>query len=158
MPNIKPTARKMSFMAPVENVTAKFARVSDTCSNTAQTGKQYHKWFGTVAREIPRKNRPGNIIQTFVYRKAVRTSLPSQSELDARSQFAFMSRWAVDTAQNLGIISQIQADFVQGKTLQGINPDGYTLRGWIAAVRHEQYENDPSITPTSPEYTQWPSA
>lgn len=153
----KQTARTIRFMAPVEDVSAKFARVIDTCSNTTITGKQRHKWFGAALRMTNRQGVGVTSKQVFVYRKFPRVSAYDQNELTNQSNFAFGSKWASDTLLNLSLISTIRNNYNLGTPADGVSPRGYTLRGWVFAVRYQQKVSDPSITPSSAAYTQWPS-
>jgi len=152
------TKRAIRFMAPVEEVSAKFARVIDTSSKTSITGKQNHRWFGAAMRSYSRQGMGVVGKQIFVYRKFPRQSTPGQTELDNRNIFKFASTWTAATMDNLSLVTQIQADYRDGKRLQNISPAGYTLRGWVFAVRWEQKNNNPTYTPSSPEYSQWPTA
>lgn len=153
----KQTARTIRFMAPVEDVSAKFARVIDTCSNTTITGKQRHKWFGAALRMTNRQGVGVVSKQVFVYRKFPRVSTYDQNELVNQGNFAFGSKWASDTLQNLSLISTIRNNYNLGTAADGISPRGYTLRGWVFAVRYQQKAADPTITPSSAVYTQWPA-
>lgn len=144
-------------MAPVEDVSAKFARVIDTCSNTSITGKQRHKWFGAALRMTNRQGVGVTSKQVFVYRKFPRVTAYGQDELTNQTNFAFSSRWASDTLENLSLISTIRNNYTLGTAAAGISPRGYTLRGWVFAVRYQQKTDDPTITPQSQSYTQWPS-
>lgn len=153
----KQTARTIRFMAPVEDVSAKFARVIDTCSNTTITGKQRHKWFGAALRMTNRQGVGVTSKQVFVYRKFPRVSAYGAEERVNQSNFAFASKWASDTLENLSLVSTIQQNFASGTAANGVSPRGYTLRGWVFVVRYQQKVADPTITPQSAAYNQWPS-
>lgn len=144
-------------MAPIEDVSAKFARVIDTSSNTAVTGKPNFRWFGAAVRKVNRQGVGVQSKQVFVYRKFARTSQYSADETAAQQIFAFASVWKNMSLANLSIITTIQTNFVNGTSAAGISPRGYTLRGWVFAVRYKQKEDDPTITPESASYNQWPS-
>lgn len=151
------TVRTIRFMAPIEDVSAKFARVIDTSSNTAVTGKISHRWFGAAVRKTARQGIGVQSKQVFVYRKFARQSAYGQNEITNQNYFSFSSTWASDSLDNLSIIATIQANFKNGVPAAGVSPRGYTLRGWVFAVRYQQKKDDPTIEPGSSDYNLWPA-
>lgn len=160
--------RRITLMAPFEEVSAKFALQSEKCKNAAATNETNtpppsFKYFG--GRVINRKTRSAGAykINTFYFRKNGRQTPPSSSEIFHREDFAICQASALATLQNLGVYDQILADFRNQSLSESITPvpiragvnsaDYATMRGWVFAVRMAQKAQGTSITPTTDTWT-----
>lgn len=160
--------RRITLMAPFEEVSAKFALQSEKCKNAAATQVRStppptFKYFG--GRVINRKTRRAGSykINTFYFRKNGRSTPPTPNELFQYGNFSICQASALATLQNLSVYDQIQADFRNQSLSDSITPvpiragvnsaDYATMRGWVFAVRMAQMTQGTTITPTTDTWT-----
>lgn len=139
--------RQITTMVPVEKIHGKMAPVKNTCNSSRDVA---FRWMGGAAYKTTDRN-------SLVVRVNPRKSKPSSAELARQAIFTFARTWAQVTLESVTKYAQVVADFNAGKELQGCHPRAYrTVNGWCMAVRYAQKKEDPTITPSSTEYNQWP--
>lgn len=128
------TKRKITLMAPFENVSAKFALVRDR----AGINNGGIKYFG--ARNI---NVIGQgMVNNFYLRKYGRSTQPSTKELKLREIFAGSVQGANHIMADLTQLSNVVHMFADSlkdpmnKRCNGIAAKSYTMRGWVRAVQY----------------------
>lgn len=141
--------RQITTMVPVEKIHGKMAPVKNTCNSK---GDVPYRWMGGAAYKTTDRN-------SLIVRINPRKSKPGDAELARRNMFTFARTWAQTTMESISKSAQVMQDFADGKELQGCHPRAYrTVNGWCMAVRYAQKKANPSITPESTEYSQWPTA
>lgn len=154
----KVPTRKLTLMAPFEEVSGKFATTKETCFRenlSAETPPPTKRYFG--ARVLRRKTRAAGAysVTSFYYRKnPVELSL-SEDAINARNAFTVANQSAKVTLRNLSAITQINCDFtnksagsiVAVPVRAGVDSQFYnSLRGWVVAVRIAQINAGEQIT------------
>lgn len=141
--------RQITTMVPVEKIHGKMAPVKNTCNSSRDVP---YRWMGGAGFKTTDRN-------SLVVRVNPRKSQFSSDERARQAIFKFARTWAQVTLESITKYAQVLADFNAGKELQGCHPHAYrTANGWCMAVRYAQKKADPTITETSPEYNQWPTA
>lgn len=105
------TRRKITLMAPFENVSAKFALVRDR----AGVNNGGIKYFG--ARNIGIIGQ--GLVNNFYLRKYGRSTQPTTDELKRREYFAAGAKWAKDAMADLTAIIWNQQQFLACKNNRG---------------------------------------
>lgn len=151
--------RRLTLMAPIEEMSTKFALQKETCKNTvgaqSNTPPPSFRYLGTKIMRRYSRAAGHYIVQGVYFRKNARVTELSVREIANRTNFNIARQSTAVTLMNLAVLDQIQCDYT-GKSIgsvtahpirKGVNSADYaTLRGWIFAVRMAQLADGEAIT------------
>jgi hypothetical protein len=150
----------IAYQPIVESVSRKFVPRKEVCSAATTAGPVKTEGQGWMGGAVVKSGRSGlgactrNVV---IIRANARTTQPSSAELGARELFTTVQAAVKPMLRNLMAITTIQMMFKQGgkdrsKTVKGVSPYGYTMRGFVFAVLYAAKKNDPDY-----DLTTWPS-
>lgn len=143
--------RRMTLMAPFEQMTGKFALQRETCANMMTVGsysdKVCYTYFG--ARIVNHRGKKGlTQLMKFYYRKNPRVSDITQEEATCRVDFKTANAMALADSKSLQYIPGIRKAYSENTAVEGVTPSSgdYTVRGWIMAVYYNQKKEKGTFT------------
>lgn len=143
--------RRMTLMAPFEQMTGKFALQRETCANYYTAGstsdKVCYTYFG--ARIVKHRGKKGlSQLMKFYYRKNPRISDITQEEGARRADFKTASQMSHADFKSLQYIVGIKKAYDANTAVEGVTPSSgdYTVRGWVFAVYYNQKKEKGSFS------------